>query len=158
MTFIVATNVIASLPPEHQPTGMSHARAKISVYPCTGPCRKRSVIHSPSPWASRKISGNSRKISVTPSPSPGPRRKRSEPISPHPWCRSRSAVSPFPNPGKNAMVSRSVGAILLFFACDAGKFCVIHQNRWLTFEECVEILLTQCPQLLNQTLHLKIWT
>ena len=29
MTFIVATNVVASQPPEHQPTGTPHARAKI---------------------------------------------------------------------------------------------------------------------------------
>ena len=30
MTFIVATNVIASRPPERQPTGTPHAHAKIS--------------------------------------------------------------------------------------------------------------------------------
>ena len=29
MTFIVATNVVASRPPEHRPTGTPHARAKI---------------------------------------------------------------------------------------------------------------------------------
>ena len=29
MTFIVATNVIASRPPERRPTGTPHARAKI---------------------------------------------------------------------------------------------------------------------------------
>ena len=29
MTFIVATNVVASRPPERRPTGMPHARAKI---------------------------------------------------------------------------------------------------------------------------------
>ena len=30
MTFIVATNVIASRPPEHRPTGTPHACAKIT--------------------------------------------------------------------------------------------------------------------------------
>ena len=30
MTFIVATNVIASRPPERRPTGTPHARAKIA--------------------------------------------------------------------------------------------------------------------------------
>ena len=30
MTFIVATNVVASQPPKRQPTGMLHVRAKIS--------------------------------------------------------------------------------------------------------------------------------
>ena len=30
MTFIVDTNVLASRPPERQPTGMPHARAKIA--------------------------------------------------------------------------------------------------------------------------------
>ena len=32
MTFIVATNVIDSRPPEHRPTGTPHARAKSSLY------------------------------------------------------------------------------------------------------------------------------
>ena len=31
MTFIVATNVIASRPPKRRPTGMPHARAKITL-------------------------------------------------------------------------------------------------------------------------------
>ena len=31
MTFIVATNVIASRPPERRPTGTPHARAKIKL-------------------------------------------------------------------------------------------------------------------------------
>ena len=33
MTFIVATNVIASRPPERRPTETPHARAKTSVVP-----------------------------------------------------------------------------------------------------------------------------
>ena len=32
MTFIVATNVIASRPPERRPTGTPHARAKMGAY------------------------------------------------------------------------------------------------------------------------------
>ena len=32
MTFIVATNVVASRPPERQPTGTPHARAKLIRY------------------------------------------------------------------------------------------------------------------------------
>ena len=32
MAFIVATNVIASLPPERRPTGTPHARAKIMTF------------------------------------------------------------------------------------------------------------------------------
>ena len=32
MTFIVATNVVASRPPERRPTGTPHARAKNSSY------------------------------------------------------------------------------------------------------------------------------
>ena len=32
MTFIVATNVIASRPPERRPTGTPHARAKNNTY------------------------------------------------------------------------------------------------------------------------------
>ena len=36
MTFIVATNVIASRPPERRPTGTPHAPAKIEVlYNCS---------------------------------------------------------------------------------------------------------------------------
>ena len=33
ITFIVATNVIASLLPKHQPTGTPQARANILVFP-----------------------------------------------------------------------------------------------------------------------------
>ena len=33
MTFIVATNVIASRPPNRRPTGMPHARANIKYFP-----------------------------------------------------------------------------------------------------------------------------
>jgi len=33
MTFIVATNVIASQPPERRPTGTPHARANYWKYP-----------------------------------------------------------------------------------------------------------------------------
>ena len=32
MTFLVATNVVASWPPERQPTGMPHARAKNKIF------------------------------------------------------------------------------------------------------------------------------
>ena len=34
MTFIVATNVLASRPPERRPTGTPHARAKRALTPC----------------------------------------------------------------------------------------------------------------------------
>ena len=41
MTFIVATNVVASRPPERRPTGTPHARAKIQEQKrCTKQCKK----------------------------------------------------------------------------------------------------------------------
>ena len=45
MTFIVATNVIASRPPERRPTGTPHTRAKIGVGRGEGLLDPSCIIH-----------------------------------------------------------------------------------------------------------------
>ena len=47
MTFIVATNVVASWPPERRPTGTPHARAKMKVKALE--CYATNLLHSSKP-------------------------------------------------------------------------------------------------------------
>ena len=54
MLFLVATNVVASRPPEHRPTGTPHARAK-NVHPKITKLKTRKEFTDAKKWQGRSL-------------------------------------------------------------------------------------------------------